>query len=270
MAHRDYTISSEILIKQYPKKIIINNPGGFPKGVTLSNLLTVSSTPRSRLMTEILEKAGLVERSGQGVDKIYSIMLSEGKSEPDYTNSDAYQVSLVLNAEVIDKSFHIYINTYQKSNKEPKLGVEQIITLYKIRNGLFQNLKLDVLAQLEKAGLIRKTSNASSRYLLNDNFYLLEQENKQIGSRYIKTEISDILLNLQDNELKVGDLEEILKDRINRNQIKYLLVKLKEDGIIHTIGKASGTKYILADTFKNLRGEILIEKVTTRLYELNH
>ena len=270
MAHRDYTSSSEILIKQYPKKIIINNPGGFPKGVTLSNLLTVSSTPRSRLMTEILEKAGLVERSGQGVDKIYSIMLSEGKSEPDYTNSDAYQVSLVLNAEVIDKSFHIYINTYQKSNKEPKLGVEQIITLYKIRNGLFQNLKLDVLAQLEKAGLIRKTSNASSRYLLNDNFYLLEQENKQIGSRYIKTEISDILLNLQDNELKVGDLEEILKDRINRNQIKYLLVKLKEDGIINTIGKASGTKYILADTFKNLRGEILIEKVTARLYELNH
>lgn len=270
MAHRDYTISSEILIKQYPKKIIINNPGGFPKGVTLSNLLTVSSTPRSRLMTEILEKAGLVERSGQGVDKIYSIMLSEGKSEPDYTNSDAYQVSLVLNAEVIDKSFHVYINTYQKSNKEPKLGVEQIITLYKIRNGLFQNLKLDVLAQLEKAGLIRKTSNASSRYLLNDNFYLLEQENKQIGSRYIKTEISDILLNLQDNELKVGDLEEILKDRINRNQIKYLLVKLKEDGIINTIGKASGTKYILADTFKNLRGEILIEKVTARLYELNH
>ena len=112
----------------------------------------------------------------------YTYMLSEGKSEPDYTNSDAYQVSLVLNAEVIDKSFHVYINTYQKSNKEPKLGVEQIITLYKIRNGLFQNLKLDVLAQLEKAGLIRKTSNASSRYLLNDNFYLLEQENKQIGS----------------------------------------------------------------------------------------
>ena len=78
------------------------------------------------------------------------------------------------------------------------------------------------------------------------------------------------MLNLQDNELKVGDLEEILKDRINRNQIKYLLVKLKEDGIINTIGKASGTKYILADTFKNLRGEILIEKVTARLYELNH
>ena len=49
MAHRDYTISSEILIKQYPKKIIINNPGGFPKGVTLDNLLIVNSTPPKQI-----------------------------------------------------------------------------------------------------------------------------------------------------------------------------------------------------------------------------
>ena len=211
-----------------------------------------------------------MERSGQGVDKIYSIMLSEGKAEPDYTASDAYQVSLTLTAEVIDKSFHIYINTYQKSNKEPKLGVEQIITLYKIRNGLFQTLNIEIVNQLEKAGLIQKTSNASSRYVLNDDFYLLEQQDKQIGKRYIKSEISDILLNLQSGELKIGDLEEHLSDRINRNQIKYLLTKLKEDRIINTIGKASGTKYILADDFSNLRGDILLEKVLERLYELNN
>lgn len=88
IAHRDYTITSEVVIKQYPNKITITNPGGFPKGVTIENILTVSSTPRSRLMTEILEKTGLVERSGQGVDKIFSITLSEGKAEPDYSNSN--------------------------------------------------------------------------------------------------------------------------------------------------------------------------------------
>lgn len=37
-------------------------------------------------MTDILEKTGLVERSGQGVDKIFSITLAEGKTEPDYTS----------------------------------------------------------------------------------------------------------------------------------------------------------------------------------------
>lgn len=147
--------------------------------------------------------------------------------------------------------------------------MEQIITLYKIRNGLFQNLKIDIVGQLEKLGLILRTSNASSKYVLNSDFYLLEEQNKQIGKRYIKSEISDILLNIQDNELKIGDLEENLSEKLNRNQIKYLLTKLKEDGIINTFGKASGTKYILADEFKNLRGEMLLEKVIERLYELN-
>src|SRR5258708_2321734 len=67
ITHRDYTISSEVVIKQYPKRLIINTPGGFPKAVNKTHLITVSSTPRSRLMAEVLEKTGLVERSGQGV-----------------------------------------------------------------------------------------------------------------------------------------------------------------------------------------------------------
>lgn len=92
IAHRDYKISSEIVIKQYPSKIEFSNPGGFPKGVTLDNLIIVNSTPRSRLMTEILEKTGLVERSGQGIDKIYAYTLAEGKRIPNYTKSDYFQV----------------------------------------------------------------------------------------------------------------------------------------------------------------------------------
>ena len=124
IAHRDYTITSEAVVKQYPHKIIITNPGGFPKGVTIENILTVSSTPRSRLMTEILEKTGLAERSGQGVDKLFSITLSEGKAEPDYKNWDMFQVSLILRTEIIDKAFHVFVSQYQNSEKEPKLGVE--------------------------------------------------------------------------------------------------------------------------------------------------
>ena len=124
IAHRGYTITSEVVVKQYPNKITITNPGGFPKGVTIENILTVSSTPRSRLMTEILEKTGLVERSGPGVDKIFSSTLSEGKVEPDYKNSNMFQVSLSLRTEIIDKAFHVFVSQYQNRGKEHKLGVE--------------------------------------------------------------------------------------------------------------------------------------------------
>ncbi len=265
IAHRDYTITSEVVIKQYPNKIIINNPGGFPKGVTIENILTVSSTPRSRLMTEILEKTGLVERSGQGVDKIFSITLSEGKAEPDYKGSDMYQVSLVLRTEIIDKAFHIFINQYQNSEKEPKLGVEQIITLCKIRNGISQNLNPEIISQLEKSGLINKILGHTSRHTLSEEYHQLVNDGLKIGKKYITKEVELLLLALQGNALKVGGLEELLKASLSRNQIKYLLLKLMEDGILKVEGRYRGARYSIADKYADLRGDVLVSEVIAEL-----
>ncbi|HBK82643.1 MAG TPA: AAA family ATPase [Flavobacterium sp.] len=265
IAHRDYTITSEAVIKQYPNKIIIINPGGFPKGVTIQNILTVSSTPRSRLMTEILEKTGLVERSGQGVDKIFSITLSEGKAEPDYKNSDMFQVSLTLRTEIIDKAFHVFVSQYQNSDKEPKLGVEQIITLCKIRNGIFQNLKAEMVSQLEKSGLIEKISGHTNRYTLSQEYHALVNDGLKIGKRYLVKEIELILFALQGNALKMGELEKNLEASLNRNQIKYLTRKLFEDEVLSKDGKGSGTTYSIHKSFSVLRGEVLIQKVISFL-----
>lgn len=265
IAHRDYTLTSEVVIKQYPNKIIITNPGGFPKGVTIDNILTVSSTPRSRLMTEILEKTGLVERSGQGVDKIFSITLSEGKAEPDYKNSDMFQVSLTLRTEIIDKAFHVFVSQYQNSDKEPKLGVEQIITLYKIRNGIFQNLKAEIVNHLESSGLIEKVSGHTNRYTLSQEYHALVNDGLKISKRYLVKEVELILLALQGNALKMGELEENLKASLNRNQIKYLTGKLSEDGVLNKDGKGSGTSYTIHKSFSNLKGEVLIQNVVSFL-----
>ena len=267
IAHRDYTITSEVVIKQFPKKIIINNPGGFPKGVTIENILTVSSTPRSRLMTEILEKTGLVERSGQGVDKIFSITLSEGKPEPDYKQSDLFQVTLVLDAEIKDKAFHIFINQYQQSEKEPKLGVAQIITLCKIRSGLFQHLKPEVVSQLEKSGLIQKITGHTNRYTLSDEYHQLVNENLKIGKRYLVKEVEQILLALQGNELKIGDLEGQLADSMSRHQIKYVMSKLMEDEVLQVKGKIKGARYSVVEKYAALRGDFLTNEVVNYLRE---
>lgn len=265
IAHRDYTITSEAVVKQYPNKIIITNPGGFPKGVTIENILTVSSTPRSRLMTEILEKTGLVERSGQGVDKIFSITLSEGKAEPDYKNSDMFQVSLTLRTEIIDKAFHVFVSQYQNSEKEPKFGVEQIITLCKIRNGIFQNLKAEIVSQLEKSGLIEKISGHTNRYTLSHEYHALVNDGLKIGKRYLVKEIELILLALQGNALKIGDLEDLLKDSLSRNQINYLKMKLMEDEVLKVEGKIKGARYSIADKYADLRGDILLSAVIAEL-----
>lgn len=194
IAHRDYTVTSEVVIKQYPREMIINNPGGFPKGVTIENLLTVSSTPRSRLMAEVLEKTGLVERSGQGVDKIYAYTLSEGKAMPSYQDSDMFQVSLKLPGVVEDKAFHIFITEVQKSRKpEELLGAEQIIALYKVKLGLSAQVKPELIAALEKQRLIARAGGNSLRYVLPDSYSELASRQQRIGKRYITREVEQMV-----------------------------------------------------------------------------
>jgi len=260
VAHRDYSLTSEVVIKQFPKKINLNNPGGFPKGVNIDNILTVSSTPRCRLMTEILEKTGLVERSGQGVDKIYSITLSEGKAEPDYKSSDMFQVSLVLKTEIINKAFHIFVSQYQNSDREPKLGVEQIITLYKINNGLLQGLNPEIVEQLDRIGLIVKLSGHTHKYTLSKEYQELAKEELTIGN-YIVKEVESLLLAIQGRVVKINDLKDLLKDTLSRNQIKYLVGKLVDEEILKSEGQLRGTRYSLTKDFENLRADLLTNSV---------
>ena len=191
--------------------------------------------------------------------------MAEGKAEPDYTSSNLFQVSLKLNADITDKAFHIFLNKYQFSDKEPKLGVEQIITLYKIKNGLFQQLNTIIVEQLEKSDLIQKVAGHTNRYILSNEYHQLVKEDLKIGKRYLIKEIELIVLALQGNELKVGDLEVRLQNSLSRSQVKYLLTKLMEDEIVKTSGQIKGTRYLLLEAFADLRGDLLVNEVVNYL-----
>ena len=265
VAHRDYTMQSEVVVKQFPERIVIHNPGGFPKGVTLENLLTVSSTPRSRLMTEVMEKTGLVERSGQGVDKIFSITLSEGKAEPDYKNSDAFQVTLALSCTISDKPLHVFINRYQQSGKEPKLSVTQIITLCKVRHGHQEHLNATVVDQLLTMGLLVRPHHSAKRVQLQDEFYQMVSDGLRIGTRYTTYEVEPVLLALQDGEKKISEIEPPVAHLLSRGQLRGMLYRLMEDGVVVSTGKLKGTRYALTPVFADLRGSALADAILNQL-----
>ena len=64
VAHRNYQMQGYVLVRQYPETLNIESPGGFPYGVTPDTILDCS-LPRNRLIAEIFECVGLVERAGQ-------------------------------------------------------------------------------------------------------------------------------------------------------------------------------------------------------------
>ena len=65
VAHRDYRLGGSIFVRQYPNRLEVVSPGGFPPGITADNVLD-QQNPRNRRLAEALGKCGLIERSGQG------------------------------------------------------------------------------------------------------------------------------------------------------------------------------------------------------------
>lgn len=173
IAHRDYRCQSEIFVLQSPEQLIVKNAGGFPRGVNLQNLLSVCSTPRNRLLADVLAKTGVVERSGQGIDKIVKNTLSEGKKMPDYSHSDDFGVELHLSSEIEDVAFALFLEAMQKElPEEQRLSVFEIVALNQIRKGNHANLPTDTLQSLLKKGMIEKRGRTKgTHYVLSKTYY---------------------------------------------------------------------------------------------------
>lgn len=246
IAHRDYTINSEVVIKQTPEQITITNAGGFPKGVNLDNLLTINSTPRSRLLTEILERTGLVERSGQGVDKIFRITLSEGKPLPDYSKSDLFQVELKLNAAMEDSAFAMFMYQVQADRAEDNpIGTFKTMALHSIKEGKSEGIDVQLLQELEQEELIKRSGgSASEKYVLADRYFDIKDTPSEIGGFRI-IDLERVLNVLKDNPVaKMKDFVAAFDSDLNREQVRYLIDKLV-NVVLDKQGSGSGTTYSL-------------------------
>ena len=78
VSHRDYRHPGSVFVRQFPRHIKIVSPGGFPPGITPENILDQQS-PRNRRIAETFARCGLVERSGQGADRIVEECVRGGK-----------------------------------------------------------------------------------------------------------------------------------------------------------------------------------------------
>lgn len=246
IAHRDYTINSEVVIKQSPEQMTITNAGGFPKGVNLDNLLTTNSTPRSRLLAQILEKTGLVERSGQGVDKIYRITLAEGKPGPDYSKSDMFQVELTLKATMEDDAFAMFMYQVQADRGEGNpIGTFKTIALHNIKEGKSEGINTQLLQELEQEELIKRSGgSASEKYVLADKYFDIKNTASEVGGFRI-IDLERVLNVLKDNPVaKMKDFVAAFDNDLNREQVRYLIDKLV-DVVIEKQGAGSGTTYSL-------------------------
>ena len=268
-AHRDYRLASEIVIKQYPTKLSVISPGGFPIGVTLENILTVSSTPRNRLLADVLAATGIVERSGQGMDVIFRLTLSEGKQTPDYSKTNDYQVTAILSATVKDPGFALFIKSIQQELPEnQKLSVFDILTFCAIREGK-QPKDKEIAKRLYSMGYLEKRGKTSAiRYILPRRYYeltgnqseyseLTDWDDEQIWSvlfRYLK----------KYGTAKKTDIAKLIGQHISDSQLRRLLERLSE-GPNPPLIKEGKTRNLTYSLSKDYLGQVdLLNEATRR------
>ena len=233
VAHRDYTIRNQsVFIKASPEAFIIESPGGLPPGITIENILHKRYW-RNRCIAETFEKAGLVERSGQGMDDIFEYTIKEGKGLPDLSKSDAFSVCLQIPAQVKDKKFILFLEKIIKE-KQVTLSLEEIYELEKIRENqpVAHIENRDKFLEMGIVERIGKTKGA--KYILSHTYYAHEGK---VGIHTKLTGLSRdkykelIIKHLKKNKGYRPDLMDVFSE-LDPMDVSNLLQELKRENKI--------------------------------------
>lgn len=236
VVHRDYFITSSVFIIQYPFKIVIRSPGGFPEGVTIDNIIN-ETKPRNKLVADILFKCEMVEQFGNGVNLMYKNQLSLGKLPPNYLNSNENKVELDLDGKVQDIEFAKYVlKVAEEKNKD--LSDKELIVLNKINNR--QKVWADeITTKLLELGLIERVGYG--KYILSKKYYSDTNKKweytkrKGLSEGKYKELILEHLRNFGSG--KKQDFVKLFAYELTDDQVNMLLKELKIESKIFFDGR---------------------------------
>jgi ATP-dependent DNA helicase RecG len=92
-AHRDYfEEGANIMVEIYDDRVVITNPGGLPKGLTMDKLGS-RSVLRNKTVVDMLYRAGYIEKMGTGIKKIRNSMEEAGLEAPTFESDHFFTVT---------------------------------------------------------------------------------------------------------------------------------------------------------------------------------
>ncbi|MCF8054122.1 MAG: putative DNA binding domain-containing protein [Deltaproteobacteria bacterium] len=252
VTHRDYHITGgSIFIKASPQSFSISSPGGFVAGITPENIFT-KSLPRNRLIAEIFQFAGLVERSGQGMDKIFRPTIAYGKGSPSFDGSDDSEVKLTIPAQVEDIKFVAFIEKVTNTTQE-YLSFEEMRELELLRKS--KKVKtLQFRKRFLELGIVEQVGNTKGAfYTLSPLWY------EGLGAQGEHTRVVG-LSRSQNKELILEHLRRNKKGAVNNdfrnalklpaNVVRNILMELKQAGKIRFEGSKKAGRWFIETSEK--------------------
>ncbi|GBC82777.1 hypothetical protein HRbin10_01909 [bacterium HR10] len=258
LIHRDYTRLGAVHIQWYDDHLVISNPGGFPEGVSLDNILVTPPKPRNPLLADAFKRAGIVERTGRGIDIIFTEQLRTGRPAPSYGRSTPTDVVLVLYGGKANLEFVRLVGEEQRAGR--LLGLDDLLilnTLWRERSlttpqaaTLLQKPEPDaraVLARLVESGLLEARGERKGR-----TYHLSAATYRRLGvpSAYVRRrgfepiQQEQMILQYIDRFGSISRREVAELCQLNSMQAYRLLKRLEKEGKIQRLGGSTkGVRY---------------------------
>jgi len=258
LVHRDYTQLGAVHVQWHPESLEISNPGGFPEGVRLDNILVTPPRPRNPLLADAFKRAGIVERTGRGVDTIFFEQLRSGRPAPSYERSSATSVVLELKGGAANLEFVRIVVESGRAGRP--LNSDALLLL----NGVWHERRLSaasaskiiqkpetdaraVLEGLVEKGLIEGRGERERTYLLSADIY------RRLGdtAAYVRQQDHDPLQREEKILERVASFGIIARRDVielcdvGPKEAQALLAGLVSKGVLERHGEKRGTYYTL-------------------------
>lgn len=238
VSHRDYRHPGSVFVRQYPRRLEIVSPGGFPPGITPQSILD-QQAPRNRRIAETFARLGLVERAGQGVDRMVRESILNSKPLPDYNRSDTGQVWLTLEGDIRDEHFLRFLERIGQERLD-RFDTHDFLILGLVASE--QRLPKELrprAVQLLEAGVLERIGGG--KFILSRNYYeFVGRRGAYTRKRGLAREQNKALLlqHIHDNRAVGSPMEDLVDvlPAVSRSTIKRLLAELRQEGTVRTEG----------------------------------
>lgn len=210
IGHRDYSRHQIIEIRKYSNYIEFESPGLFPEGITVDNFLW-KTNPRNPEIMDIFRAIKYAEKAGSGWDKVFTELLSKGKSLPVPHESDTSVIFRVEAAMVSNKLIELSRKFQELTERQPT--VEQLLILNELVNRKSCSIK-----QLQTAKFInvRQIHNALQELL---DLEIVEATGSGSGTKYIIHKKHNISIK---DKVQYSQLKKQEKARQKEAILRYL------------------------------------------------
>lgn len=258
LVHRPYTQRGDIFLNLHPDRLEMVNPGLLPLGVTPQNVLH-TTVRRNEHMARLFHDLKLMEREGSGFDKIFEVLLSQGRPVPELIEThDRVQVTVrrrILKPEVIDfiaKADQTYQLTQRERIVLGLLAQHDALTARELA-GTLELPSVEALQPWLKRlldwNLVQSTGRTqATRYFVDPG--LLRSLNFAVGTTLKRIEPHRLsALIIEDvgryPGTRIGDIHQRVGLEIPRSRVRRAVEQLVKDGGLLQEGVRSGTRYRL-------------------------